>query len=323
MAPRDGIPYYRSGIYAASGTSVAVGVLRYRSVSATQGTWLLASRETSAGYALLAADVHPFAILVGVRGFDPKLALLDGQYVAAEGSTAATQDGLMPFNVRTVSLVSDMFPTATNEFGKPGLYTLLDSSQIALGWAGQTVGGITTLYDRSSDATGPARAIVRVEYIGKTDRRFPVWTAKGHLIEKGPVPLLKPFRYGVSFGPDFSFSGTLTVGMPAGLRSVECAGIKDRPNGRTRVVGELDRDPRGPRADRLGLSVPAAPWGISMIGERAHVVLDDPNGLVPAALRYGIFAAEGKLTPYGYIYRLKVEKFEAVPTPPPGPRWSD
>ena len=61
--------------------------------------------------------------------------------------------------------------------------------------------------------------------------------------------------------------------------------------------------------------MPAAPWGVSMIGERARVVLDDPDGLVPAALRYGIFAAEGKLTPYGYIYRLKVEKFEAVPQP--------
>jgi hypothetical protein len=314
LTPRDGVPYYRSGVYAASDTSVAVGILRYRSVSATQGAWILASRETTTGYAVLAADVQPFAILLGVRGFDAKLGHLDGQYVAAEGSAAPARSGVTSVSARAVSLVSDMFPTATSKFTKPGLYTRPDGSQVALGWTGKTVAGVTTLYDRPPEGTATAIPIVQVTRAWSPgDTKTPVMEAEGHVIGKGAIPLLKPFRYGVSYMRDFS--GELRIGMPVSLLGVECAGIKDRPNGRTRVVGELDRDPRGPRADRLGLSVPAAPWGISMIGERAHVVLDDPNGLVPAALRYGIFAAEGKLTPDGYIHRLEVEKFEAVPQP--------
>jgi hypothetical protein len=309
LTPRPGIRYYQQGVHAAGETSVGVGILRYRSLDATRGEWLLTSYE---GNTLLAADVRPFAVVAVEPRFEAVLHRLDGQNVAVEGPVVSARNGVSRIGATALRQVSDMFPRDTNVISRPGFYNDPMGMNLVIGWTGETTNGVTTLYDRAPDSTQTPRAIARVIGAQRPGPQDRVMDAEVFVIKSGPVPLVEVVD-GSSWSPRFY---TTQVGSPPEWTRMECAGVKDRPNSRTRVVGELVREPRGPRADRLCLSVPAAPWGIRhVLGERARVVLDDPNGLVAAGLRYGIFAAEGKLTPYGYIYRLKVEKFEDVPQP--------
>jgi hypothetical protein len=314
LTPRPGVRYYQPGVHAAGETSVGVGILRYHSISAARGEWLLTSYQ---GNALLAADVRPLAVLAIEPRFEVGLHRLDGQYITVEGPVVSARNGVPRIGATALCQVSDMFPRDTNVISKPGFYNHPMGMNLVIGWMGETTSGVTTLYDRSPDSTQAPRAIARVIGAQRPDLRDRVMDADVFVIRNGPVPLVEVIG-GSAYEPYFRMT---EVGSSPEWTRMERAGIKDLPRGRVRVVGTyMSREIGSRDATRPGIAVgdlaggalyPAAP------GYGAFVYLDDPNGLVPKTTdaESSYVGAEGKLTKTGGGFRLAVDRAQTSPFP--------
>jgi len=307
---RDGVLYYESGIHETTQTSVAVGTLSYRADSESKGSWLLFTRGDPVD-----ADKgpEPFATLVGGAGFDSELWPLDGQYVAAEGSVIGTEGAYTGFEVDGLSLVADIFPTTTNEYSDPGLYYLPDGQPFIFAWVGGTTDGTTTLQDQPPGSDTPANVIALIRKAGKGPPAGVFFEARCAIVETDPVPVVAILDGG-GYSPGKPMG--MQVGRPAEWEHIERAGVKDRPDGRTRVVGllmggEMRRDPE---AD-LEVWI-SEPWPMYPISPSAVIALDDPDGLidVPESELNGhqYVGVEGVLGPRD---RLLVDAFEVIRTP--------
>lgn len=312
LTPRDGVRYSEPGVYAAGDTSVAVGVLRYRAESDTAGTWILASRDDPG---VLAADMRPVATVTGAPGFDSEFWPLDGQYVAIEGTAAVKIGQVTQVGAHDLSLVSDIFYSDTNEYTAPGLYNLPNGSLYVRGWIGdETSETVTTLYDRSPDATGPPdpRPVARVLYEKRDHASYLTFgSAEVFMVEEGSPPVVEAIHgLGYSPGPGFH----MTIGMPAAWRSVERAGVKDLPGGRTRVVGVVWHDYSTPREPGTVLLAVNEPWYRGLGGYRMLISMDSTLGV---ASESGYIAVEGTLHKSAAGYDLEADRLERIPTPSP------
>jgi len=311
LTPRDGVRYYESGIQSSADTSVAIGILRYRADNKTEGSWLLTSREDTA---VLAADVVPFAKLAGEPGFDVDLWPLDGQYVAAEGSAMDSTGDVVTFDVESLSLVADIFPTESNIYTVPGIYHLPNGQPFVLAWVGDTVNGTTTLQDRSPDADGEPIVIATIPKAGKGPPVGVFFHANCEVTSDEPAPSIR-ITDGDGYSPDDS--GELHIGMPAEWQYVERAGIKDLPDGRTRVVGSLiGGGQAGNDPTELSIGV-SEPWPMTITHYRWTLELDDPDSTIDVSADELIgplyVAVEGVLSADASV--LTVESFERISVP--------
>lgn len=311
LTPREGVHYFEEGVHAAAETSVGVGVLRYRSSTTTEGTWVLVSRESPA---VLAGEASPFVTLMGDAGFDEDFWPLDGQYVAVEGPVVGVDGRVTQMDVDGLSLVSDIFPADSNEYTTPGLYDRPDGSKLALGWIGEASDTLTTLYDGPQDASDSSarRPIARVMHDRQEHTEYlEFMQADVFVVEEGDPPLVQAIDGRVGY---LSGMGRMTVGMPVAWRGVERTGVKDLPGGKTRVVGVVVRND-----GFTGRPIPAAigitePWYPGILSYRMLITLAGPA--VPDPNVEGYVAAEGTLKKTGEGYVLEAEELQQMEVPP-------
>lgn len=316
LTPREGVHYFNVGVHAAAETSVGVGVLRYRSTTATQGTWMLVPRR---GTASPAGDTRPFATLTGIPGFDKDFWPLDGQYVAVEGSVVAVSGRVSQLRVEALCCVSDIFPMKTDEFSAPGLYDQPDGSKLVIGWVGERSGTLTTLYDAPTEGTGTVspRPIARVKHAKQKRSGRPVMEADVYVVQDGDPPLVRAIEGRVTY---LSAIGWRDASERRQWLDLERAGVKDLPGGKTRVVGVVDRRYLGEeRSIPVAITV-TEPWypGIrGVLGYLQTVTLARPERLDQAA--DGYVAAEGILKKDpggGYGYTLETDELQQIEIPP-------
>lgn len=310
LTPREGVHYFEEGVHAAAETSVAVGVLRYRSITATDGTWILISKESPA---VLAAEARPFAALTGSPGFDKDFWPLDGQYVAVEGSVTGESDRVTEMRVEALSLVSDIFPMKTDTICTPGLFDKPDGSKLVIGWVGESSDTLTTLYDAPPDATATSspQAIATVRHDKQEHFDLPVMRADVFVVEDGDPPLVQAIDGGVGYS---SAIGWQYLSARRQWLGMERAGVKDLPGGRARVVGvAVRRDWATGRPIPVGIGI-TEPWYPGLFGYRMLVTLSGPAGLDPNAEGYVV--AEGTLTKTGEGYVLEADDLQRIEVPP-------
>lgn len=312
LTPREGVHYFNEGVQAAQETSVAIGVLRYRATSKTEGTWLVVSRESPA---VLASEARPLATLTGDAGFDKDFWPLDGQYVAAEGPVLSASGRVRHLRVEALCRVSDMFPPPPDVIDSAGLYHMLDGSMRAVGWIGEASETVTTLYDRPPDAAGlpRPRPIARVMH-EKQDNTFSlkVMDADVYLYRKEDPPLVRAIGGHAGYS---SGIGRQWMGRRRQWLGMERAGVKDLPGGRTRVVGVIVREDyatRRPIPVGIGIAEPRDDIYISF-SYRMLVTLTGPAALAVPDAEY--VAAEGLLEKTEQGYTLEAEDVRPIPTP--------